>query len=114
MSATGSKDHSRGILDHLLEGCQIIGPDWRYLYVNDAVVRHSRRERAELVGHRMMDVFPGIEQTPMFAMLQRVMDDRVPAVMTDEFAYPDGQTRWFDLRVQPVPEGIFVLSWDVT
>ncbi|MCC7179154.1 MAG: PAS domain-containing protein [Acidobacteria bacterium] len=114
MSARGSKDYSRGILDHLLEGCQIIGPDWRYLYVNDAVVHHSRKDRGALVGHRMMDVFPGIEQTPMFATLQRVMEGRVPAVMTNEFVYPDGQSRWFDLRAQPVPEGIFVLSWDVT
>lgn len=108
------EDHPRGILDHLLEGCQIIGPDWRYLYVNDAVVRHSRKERGELLGRRMMDVFPGIEQTAMFEMLQRVMEDRSPAGMTNEFTYPDGQRRWFDLSIQPVPEGIFVLSWDVT
>ena len=64
-------DQSRGILDHLLEGCQIISPDWRYVYVDDAVVRHSRKERDDLLGHRMMDVFPGIEQT-IHTQLQRL------------------------------------------
>ncbi len=83
-------DHSRGILDHLLEGCQIISPDWRYVYVNDAVVRHSRKERGDLLGQRMMDVFPGIEQTPMFTALERCMDRREPSRLLNEFTYPDG------------------------
>jgi HD-GYP domain-containing protein (c-di-GMP phosphodiesterase class II) len=107
-------DHSRGILDHLLEGCQIISPDWRYVYVNDAVVRHSRKERGDLLGHRMMDVFPGIEQTPVFTALERCMERREPSRLLNEFTYPDGLRRWFDLRIEPVPEGTFILSWDVT
>jgi HD-GYP domain-containing protein (c-di-GMP phosphodiesterase class II) len=114
MDSRRAVDHSRGILDHLLEGCQIISPDWRYLYVNDAVVRHSRRERDELLGRRMMDVYPGIELTPMFAAMVRCMEAREPARLVNEFTYPDGLRRWFDLRIEPVPEGVFILSWDVT
>ena len=34
--------------DHLLEGFQIIGFDWRYKYVNDAVVKQSKFSREEL------------------------------------------------------------------
>ena len=33
------------VLDHLLEGCQIIGPDFRYIYVNDAVAGSHRNQR---------------------------------------------------------------------
>ena len=34
--------------------------------------------------------------------------------MIDEFTYPDGLRSWLELSIQPVPEGIFVLSMDIT
>src|SRR5690606_11956803 len=38
------RDHSVlvAVLDHILEGLQIIDPQWRYLHVNDAAARHGR------------------------------------------------------------------------
>ena len=101
-------------LDNMLEGCQVIGFDWRYLYVNDAVARHGRRTKDELLGHTMMEVYPGIEDTGVFAILRRCMEERTPNHMENEFAYPDSATAWFELSIQPVPEGIFILSIDIT
>ena len=31
-----------------------------------------------------------------------------------EFTFPNGKSTWFELHIQPIPEGIFVLSIDVT
>jgi signal transduction histidine kinase len=31
-----------------------------------------------------------------------------------EFTFPDGSTGWFDVRAQPVPEGMFMLSIDIS
>lgn len=107
-------DYFKNILDHLLEGCQIIGFDWRYLYVNDAVARHGRKEKSELLGQRMMAVYPGIENTPMFRLLAQCMQTRKPARMLNEFIYPDGSNGWFDLSIQPIPDGLFILSLDIT
>ncbi|MDD5468655.1 MAG: GAF domain-containing protein [Anaerolineales bacterium] len=101
-------------LDNMLEGCQIIGYDWRYLYVNDAVAGHGRQTREKLLGHTMMEVYPGIEKTDLFAALRRCMDDRTPIYMENEFTYPDGTSGWFELSIQPAPEGIFILSVDIT
>jgi PAS domain S-box-containing protein len=109
-----SEERYRKTLDSMLEGCQIIGFDWRYLYVNDAVALHGRQTKAELIGKTMMDVYPGIENTEMFAVLQRCMVERVPSHMENEFKYPDGSSGWFELSVQPVQEGIFILSVDIT
>ncbi len=36
--------------DHFLEGCQIIGFDGRYLYINDAAAIQNRRPKEELLG----------------------------------------------------------------
>ncbi|HSK10510.1 MAG TPA: HD domain-containing phosphohydrolase [Vicinamibacterales bacterium] len=102
------------VLDNLLEGCQVLGFDWRYLYVNHAVTRHGRRTREELLGHSMTDLYPGLDHTELFAVLRRCMDERTAGSLENEFSYPDGSSAWFELRIEPVPEGLFVLSLDVT
>jgi PAS domain S-box-containing protein len=107
-------DSSFNILNSLMEGCQIISPDWRYLYVNDAVAQQGRCSTRELLGKTMMDVFPGIENTTMFAALRQCMEDRLPRRMENEFTFSDGRKRWFELRMEAVPEGVFILSLDIT
>jgi PAS domain S-box-containing protein len=102
------------ILDNLLEGCQVIGYDWRYLYVNDVVAKHGKKTKKELLGKTMMEAYPGIEKTTMFSQLQRCMNERVPISMESEFKYPSGEKGWFELSVQPVPEGILILSTDIS
>ncbi len=101
-------------LDYLMEGCQIINPDWRYLYVNDTAARHGLRTRADLLGHTMMEAYPGIEATPMFDALARSMIDRVAQRIENHFEYPDGTSAWFELSIQPVPDGLFILSLDIS
>jgi PAS domain S-box-containing protein len=112
--ATLSEAALRVSIDSLLEGVQVIGRDWTYLYVNDAACQHARRLRTDLVGRTMMACYPGIEQSEMFVALQRVMTTRQPERITNEFRYPDGQSAWFELRLEPVPDGVCVLSVDIT
>ncbi len=104
----------RTTLENMMEGCQLIGFDWRYLYLNDTAARHNRRPNAELLGRTMTEEWPGIEVTPVFQLLRRCMEERSPLHQEIEFEYPDGQKSWFDVRAQPVPEGIFVLSLDIS
>ncbi len=99
---------------HLLEGCQVIDFEYRYAYVNDAVLTHGRKTREELLGRTMMACYPGIEATPMFAVLVRCMTQRLHERLENEFTYPDGTTGWFELRFVPVAEGVCVLSLDIT
>jgi two-component system cell cycle sensor histidine kinase/response regulator CckA len=102
------------LFDAMFEGVQIIDFEWRYLYLNNAAAEHGRRPRHELIGRTMMDVYPGIEQTEMFSLLRRCLTERTPQHMVNAFTYPDGQTAWFDLRIDPVPMGVLVLSVDVS
>lgn len=98
----------------LHEGCQVIDFDWRYLYVNDAVLVHGKKRRDELLGRTMLECYPGIEQTEMFATLQRVMQEREEATLVNRFTYPDGSEGFFELRFVPVPRGVCILSLDIT
>lgn len=102
------------ILDLLMEGFQLISFDWRYLFVNQAVCKHGKLKREELLGFTMMEKYPGIENTEMFKVLKKCMINRVSDTMENKFSYPDGSTGWFELRIVPVPEGIFILSMDIS
>ncbi len=82
-----SEERLRGTLDHMMEGCQIIGRDWRYLYVNDTAARHGNLTKEELLGRTMQEAYPGIENTPLFAAMRRCMEERVPRTMENEFVY---------------------------
>lgn len=101
-------------LNTMLEGCQIISHDWRYLYLNDSAIRHSHLSREFLIGKTMMEVYPQIEETEVFQLLKQCMNDRQSARMENSFVYPDGSNAWFDLSIQPVDEGLFILSIDIT
>jgi PAS domain-containing protein len=102
------------VLDRLLEGCQVIGYDWRYLYINEAAATQARTTRATLTGRSMIECFPGIEETRMFDVLRRCMFDRTSQRMENEFEFEDGSKGWFELRFVPVPDGVCILSLDVT
>jgi len=102
-------------LDNLMEGFQLVSHDWRYLYVNEMVVKHSRyAAKDDLLGYTLMEKYPGIELTPMFKTLEGCMQQRVCKTLENEFTYPDGAKGWFELRVEPVPDGIFILSVDIS
>jgi len=109
-----SERRFRETLDSMMEGCQIIGRDWRYLYVNEAAARHGKREAAELLGRTMMECYPGIEEGEIFRALGRAMQSGPPEELENEFLYPDGTSGTFQLYIQAVQEGVFVLSLDVS
>ncbi len=108
----GYKDYDT--LDDLMEGFQLIGYDWKYLYVNKAILRQSRYSKDELLGSTLMDKYPGIENTELFVILSTCMKERISATIENDFTFPDGSSGCFELRIQPVPEGLFILSVDIT
>jgi signal transduction histidine kinase/CheY-like chemotaxis protein len=101
-------------LDAISDGIQIIGSDWRYLYLNETACSHGRRTREELLGRTMTECYPGIDQTPMFGVLTACMKDRTTRNLDNEFAFADGARALFELRIEACPQGIFILSVDIT
>jgi light-regulated signal transduction histidine kinase (bacteriophytochrome) len=67
-----------------------------------------------LLGCTMMEKYPGIEKTDGFKKFRYCMEERIPFHIENEFTFPDGTSSWFELRIEPVPEGIFILSADIS
>jgi PAS domain S-box-containing protein len=109
-----SEERFRSTMDSMLEGGQLMDFDWRYLYINSAAEKQNRRPSAELLGNRYMDAWPGITETHVFSLIRHCLEERSAHQIENEFIFPDGSRGWFDLSIQPVPEGVFILSIDVT
>lgn len=109
-----TEDLFRKTLDGMIEGCMLIGFDWRYLYVNEAAARYSHQALENFAGRTMIEVHPGLEGTPIYTACKQVMRDRAARHLESEYVFPDGTLGWYQLSVEPAPEGILVLSMDIT
>jgi PAS domain S-box-containing protein len=111
---SASERRFRSTLENMMEGCQIVGRDLRYLYVNQVAARQGRRSVAEVTGRLVTEVFPGIEQMPFFAVWRKCLEDGKAREIETDFRHEDGSMAEWQLMIQPVPEGLFILSLDIT
>ncbi|RXR19052.1 hypothetical protein EQG63_06295 [Flavobacterium amnicola] len=102
------------VFDNLIEGVQVLDQDWNYVYVNDSLARHGLSTREAMIGYCMLENYPGIEHTDLFNSFQTCMDTRIPLEIISHYDFPDGTRKWFELSIQPVSEGIIVLSSEIT
>lgn len=101
-------------LDLLTEGVQIIDYDWRYLYVNNALLGYQKASKEEVIGRTILERYPDFEKTEAFQRLKVCMTERRSEQTESEFQYPDKTKKWFSLRIEPVEEGLLILSLDIT
>lgn len=102
------------LIESMIEGAQLISQDWKYIYVNTALLDQIDMKADELVGKTMFDVFPGIENTPLFGKLLEARSTRKPVRFENEFKFPNGKIEVFELNVQPMDENLFILSMLIT
>lgn len=102
------------IFDHSSEGFQVIDADWRYIYVNQEVAKQGKSRPESLLGHSIIDEYPGIEKTDLFKHMKRVMEEKVSISMENEFLFPDGTKGWFQLFIHPFSGGIYIFSVDIS
>ncbi len=86
-----SERRLRSTLDSMLEGYQLIGFDFCYLYINPAAALQGRYEKDEYIGKSMMELYPGIEKTEMFQMVQKCMREHRPDRIEMNFPIPTDQ-----------------------
>jgi signal transduction histidine kinase len=68
-------------------------------------------EGESLVGKRLLDIYPAVEETPFWEQCRRVMEDRV-AVSFEDFYEP--RQVWYNVNAAPVGHGLAFFFRDVT
>ena len=102
------------VFDNLIEGVQVLDYNWRYYYVNETLAKHGNSTIEAMLGNTMLEKYPGIEKTTMFKSFEYTMFNRLPTYLISEYVFNDGTKKWFELSIQPVPEGIIILSSEIT
>lgn len=110
----GKSKNYRKILDGLLEGIYILDFEWRYIYVNHTMLKQRGMPIDKFMGHTMMEVYPGIEDSSYFKALQLCMNSRKPASLEIEWENPEGTKNWYEINLSPVDEGVMVMSLDIS
>ncbi|MFC1705502.1 response regulator [Planctomycetota bacterium] len=108
------EERYRLLLESISDGVFVLDREWRYTMTNQAAARFARLSVDELLGARIQELFPGIEATPVFSAYGRVMQTRRPETLVAQFHHAAGSTRWYEVRVYPVPEGILCIAADIT
>ncbi|HET6395173.1 MAG TPA: PAS domain-containing protein, partial [Blastococcus sp.] len=87
-----------------------LDPQGRFTYLNAAAEVLLQHRTDELLGRRLVDVFPGTKGS--------LADERIREVLTDgrsrqfEYFY-EPRDLWFEIRAFPDPDGVAVLLRDV-
>jgi PAS domain S-box-containing protein len=104
----------RFLLQNMREGILVIGHDWKYIFANNSVIDRSIYSSEDLLGYTMMEKHPGIEKKEIFTTLKHCMEQRRAQVLEYHYTFPDGLKGWLEMSIQPVPEGLLILSIDIT
>ena len=101
-------------LDDMREGYTIMDRDLRYVYVNRAGAEQTQLTREQLLGRSPLELYPGFADGPLHQALKRALEDGTHQRIEDQFRRINGEIGYFELNIQPVPEGLVVLSVDQT
>ncbi len=83
----------------------------RFTYLNAAAERLMLRQREELLGKCVWDVFPDLRDTEIDTNLRRCLVERIP--ISFNFPSPD-VARWYEVTLHPTKEGLAALFHDIT
>ena len=103
---SGQPDVLAGVPDAVYR----LDPQGRFTYLNAAAEVLLQHRTDELLGRRLVDVFPGTKGS--------LADERIREVLTDgrsrqfEYFY-EPRDLWFEIRAFPDPDGVAVLLRDV-
>jgi len=109
-----SEKRFRSSMDNMIEGAQIIDFNWNYIYLNEAAEIQGNLKKENLIGKNFKDIWPGITNHPIFEVLKDCMDNRKSRHIETSYTFPGNIFRYFEISVQPIPEGIFILSLEIT
>lgn len=105
------EDKMSTVLNRVKDGVVAFDYDWRYTYVNEAMLENSGKKKSELIGHVIWDVFPEQRNTAFWDKLHEVARNRQKGELE---VFSKRMNKWFDVKVFPASDGITLTYTEIT
>ncbi|MCG5539339.1 PAS domain-containing protein [Halorhodospira sp. 9622] len=112
-----AKERFAGIFEQTGSGVAVFrtvdeGRDFEFLDLNPASERIEQTSRDELIGGRLTECFPGVEEMGLLAALQRVADTGVPEELPLASYQDERITGWRENRIFQLSSGEVVAVYE--
>jgi PAS domain S-box-containing protein len=98
------------IVQGMTEGCFALDSAWRFNFVNDRAATLLQREREQMLGRTIWEIFPVLAGTAFEDNYRHAMNERTPLAFE---VYSTIAERWLDIRLFPSGEGLAAFLLDV-
>ncbi|GAB4186452.1 MAG: hypothetical protein Fur006_25720 [Coleofasciculaceae cyanobacterium] len=106
-----SKQQISKIIESITDGFFTVDEQWRFTYVNQKAEQILQRNRTELLGQNVWEVFPEIVGSTLEREFHNAINQQV-AVTFEDFHPPLG--KWFEVHAYPAGDGLSVVFNDIT
>ncbi|MCW3015111.1 MAG: diguanylate cyclase [Solirubrobacterales bacterium] len=106
-----SSDDVVGVLDRLSDGIVVLGPGWRFRYLNEPAAAMLGRTSEQLLGTHIWTEFPEGAGAPFQPAYEQAVRERRPVGLVAHYAPLD---RWFETRIFPQDDNLVIVFRDVT
>ena len=96
---------TQAMLDEIDEGFVALDWEYRYVHVNEAMLRLVGKSRDEVIGKVIWELFPELEVSSAAEQYRAAMELGEPSVFERRAIVGDD---WFEVRVYPTPAGISI------
>lgn len=105
---------SLNYFNNLNFGVQVIDPEMRYVFLNNALLKTLDKSIDEHIGKKMEEVYQGIEDTDIYKKIQQTLEDGKSRSYINEFVFEDGRHTIWELTLDRISEGVIIFSKDIT
>ena len=102
------------LVESITDSVYVLDRDWNYILINEAAAKLVQLSVDKMLNKNLLNLFPGIEETPFFKVYDSVMETKKMDRILNEFTYPDGRYGVYEVSVYPITEGILCIARDIT
>lgn len=103
--------HAADILAGITDAFMAFDLDWNFTYINDQGERILFRNRDDLLGRNLWEMFPAAVGSTFEREYRRAVAEQTTVTFEE---YYEPLSAWFDVRAFPTAEGLSVFFHDVT
>src|SRR2546423_2794201 len=104
-------DQREAALASISDAFSVLDRDWRYTFVDDRVLELTGKQKEELIGGVIWEIFPEAVGSEFYQRCHRAMETQQPDQF-EVFYKPWG--RWVDTRIYPSRAGLAIYRADIS